>query len=161
MDIHAFASPIGTLTLSARGEQLVGLHLPGSGEPSPTGTVAPTPVLARAAVQLAEYFAGTRTAFDLPLAPEGTDFQRGVWRALCEVPYGETCSYAAIARAIGKPAATRAVGMANNRNPLAIIVPCHRVVGANGALVGFGGGLPAKRFLLGLEQRHQTFALRA
>lgn len=161
MDVHAVSSPIGTLTLAARGDALVQLHLPGSSDPAPTVTGAPSAVLARAASQLAEYFAGTRTSFDLPLAPEGTAFQREVWRALCDVPYGESCSYAAIARAIGKPLATRAVGMANNRNPLAIIVPCHRVVGANGSLVGFGGGLDAKRFLLALEQRHKPFELRA
>ena len=160
MDVHAYASPIGTLTLSARGDHLVGLHLPGSGDPPPTGDAQRSPVLARATAQLDAYFAGTRTAFDLPLAPDGTEFQRAVWKALCDVPYGETCSYGAIAHAIGKPLASRAVGMANNRNPIAIIVPCHRIVGASGALVGFGGGLPAKKFLLGLEQRHQPFALR-
>ena len=154
--VAVHASPIGPLTLSARGDALVGLHLPGSDEPAPTGGDGDASVLAEARRQLDDYFAGVRTAFDLPLAFEGTDFQRAVWPALRAVPYGQTCSYGAIATAVGKPAASRAVGMANHRNPIAIIVPCHRVIGASGALTGFGGGLPAKRYLLGLEQRHSV-----
>jgi len=149
-------SPLRPLTLAGRGDALVGLHLPGSGEPAVRGTADALPVLDEARRQLDAYFAGRRTAFDLPLALEGTAFQRAVWTALCTVPYGQTSSYAAIATAVGNPAATRAVGMANHRNPVAIIVPCHRVIGASGALTGFGGGLPAKRFLLGLEQRHSV-----
>jgi len=160
MNVYAYASPLGVLTLSARDEHLVGLHLPGSSDPAPAGDAQRTGVLARACEQLDGYFAGTRTAFELPLAPEGTPFQQAVWRALCDVPYGETCSYGAIARAVGKPLASRAVGMANNRNPIAIIIPCHRVVGASGTLVGYGGGMPAKKYLLGLEQRHLPFTLR-
>lgn len=111
------------------------------------------PVIAAAARQLDEYFAGTRTVFDLPLDPTGTAFQRAVWAALLAIPYGETRSYLDIARAIGRPTATRAVGAANGRNPLPIIAPCHRVIGSNGALTGFGGGLPTKRLLLALERR--------
>jgi methylated-DNA-[protein]-cysteine S-methyltransferase len=101
--------------------------------------------------QLAEYVAGERRAFDLPLAPRGTDFERRVWEALLAIPYGETRSYLEIAAAIGRPAACRAVGRANGRNPIAVVIPCHRVIGADGSLTGYGGGLPLKRFLLDLE----------
>lgn len=111
------------------------------------------PVIAAAARQLEEYFAGTRRTFDLPLDPVGTAFQRAVWAQLHAIPYGETRSYADIARAIGRPSATRAVGAANGRNPLPIVAPCHRVIGSNGALTGFGGGLPNKILLLDLESR--------
>jgi O-6-methylguanine DNA methyltransferase len=104
------------------------------------------------AAQLREYFAGRRTAFDLPLDLRGTPFQRRVWRALTEIPYGERRSYKEIAAMIGSPKAVRAVGGANNRNPLPIVVPCHRVVGADGSLVGYGGGMPIKVFLLQLEE---------
>ena len=152
LDLFMYRSPIGLLVLSARSDQLVGLHLPESADPAPAGTERKTPILARAAKQLAEYFAGKRKVFDLALAPEGTAFQRRVWDALLEIPYGVTTSYGAIAQRIGRPAASRAVGAANGRNPIAIIVPCHRVIGANGALTGFGGGLPAKTFLLTLER---------
>jgi methylated-DNA-[protein]-cysteine S-methyltransferase len=102
--------------------------------------------------QLDAYFAGRRRDFDVRLAPEGTPFQLRVWAALCEIPYGETISYAELARRIGNPNAVRAVGAANGRNPLPIVVPCHRVVGADGSLVGFGGGLDVKRALLDLER---------
>ncbi len=111
------------------------------------------PVIAATVRQLEEYFAGARTTFDLPLDPVGTDFQQDVWRALLTIPYGETRSYADIARAIGRPSATRAVGAANGRNPLPIVTPCHRVIGSNGRLTGFAGGLPNKQLLLALEQR--------
>lgn len=103
--------------------------------------------------QFDAYFAGERIEFDLPLAPRGTAFQRDVWTALCDIPYGETISYAELARRIGRPRAVRAVGLANGANPLSIILPCHRVIGANGSLTGYGGGLNAKRWLLDLEQR--------
>lgn len=106
---------------------------------------------AEAVLQLTAYFAGDLTEFDLPLRPLGTEFQLSVWQALAAIPYGEIRSYADIAIAIGKPTATRAVGAANGANPLPIIVPCHRVVGANGSLTGFGGGLETKKFLLNLE----------
>jgi methylated-DNA-[protein]-cysteine S-methyltransferase len=101
--------------------------------------------------QLQAYFGGELMEFDVPLAPEGTAFQRTVWKALLEIPYGETCSYSDLARSIGNPAAVRAVGAANGRNPIGIIVPCHRVIGSSGKLVGYGGGLPMKRMLLDLE----------
>lgn len=107
--------------------------------------------LAAAATQLREYFAGRRRSFELPLAPDGTAFQRQVWAALAKIPYGRTCSYAELARAVGRPKAMRAVGAANGRNPLPIVLPCHRVIGADGSLTGFGGGLPTKVALLRLE----------
>jgi methylated-DNA-[protein]-cysteine S-methyltransferase len=103
--------------------------------------------------QLESYFCGNRLSFDLPLDPVGSEFQIKVWRALCRIPYGETRSYGQIARAIGQPGAARAVGLANNHNPLPIVVPCHRVIGADGSLTGYGGGLPRKRKLLDLEAR--------
>jgi methylated-DNA-[protein]-cysteine S-methyltransferase len=109
--------------------------------------------------QLDDYFAGTLQTFDVTLAPNGTDFQRVVWRELSTIGYGETTSYGHIARRVADVSASRAVGAANGQNPISIIVPCHRVIGANGSLTGYGGGLPRKRFLLDLEQRHRTFAL--
>lgn len=112
-----------------------------------------TPLLKRAGTQLLEYLAGERKEFDLPLAFEGTEFQQAVWKALLTIPYGQTRSYGQIAASIGNPRACRAVGMANNRNPIAIFVPCHRVIGANGKLVGYGSGLDIKEKLLNLEKR--------
>ena len=111
-------------------------------------------VLEKAERQLDEYFAGERKVFNLPLAPKGTEFQKKVWAALCDIPYGETRSYGEIAAAVGNPKASRAVGMANHRNPISIIVPCHRVIGADGRLVGFGGGLWIKEKLLKLEKEN-------
>ena len=110
-----------------------------------------TALIKEANRQLSEYLKGERQMFYLPLNPRGTDFQKRVWRALCDIPYGETRSYKQIAEAIGNPKAVRAVGMANNRNPITIVVPCHRVIGADGKLVGYGGGLEMKEFLLRLE----------
>jgi len=139
-------SPIGRLKLEADGRALTALHLrPAAGEGVEDAHAGPLPAAVR---QLAEYFAGTRRAFDLPLAPRGTPFQESVWRALMEIPFGATASYGEIARRVAKPGAARAVGLANNRNPIAIIVPCHRVIGADGSLTGYGGGLPMKRWLL-------------
>lgn len=112
-----------------------------------------TELILQCKMQLDEYFSGERTAFDLPLAPKGTDFQKKVWNALREIPYGETRTYGEIAAAIGNPKAARAVGMANNRNPIGIIIPCHRVVGVNGKLVGYAGGVEKKEWLLTLEQK--------
>lgn len=114
-----------------------------------------TPLIAQCRQQLEEYFAGKRKSFDLPLCPKGTEFQKKVWTALCEIPYGETRTYGEIAAAVGNPKAARAVGMANNRNPISVLVPCHRVIGSGGKLVGYGGGLDKKRFLLDLEQKYR------
>lgn len=110
-----------------------------------------TPLLCEAKLQLEEYFGGSRRAFELPLAPKGTPFQLRCWDALLKIPYGRTATYADIARAAGSPKGFRAAGLANNRNPIAIIIPCHRVIGSNGKLVGFGGGLEVKAFLLRFE----------
>ena len=111
-----------------------------------------TPLIQEAYRQLTEYLIGVRKCFDLPLNPRGTEFQQQVWKALCDIPYGGTRSYMQIAEAIGNPKAVRAVGMANNRNPLLIVIPCHRVIGANGKLVGYGAGIEKKEFLLKLEK---------
>jgi methylated-DNA-[protein]-cysteine S-methyltransferase len=108
--------------------------------------------------QLREYFAGRRAEFDLPLAPEGTEFQRTVWRNLQDIPYGETISYGELAKRVGNPKASRAVGAANGQNPIPIVIPCHRVIGANGKLTGFGGGLPTKEALLALETKQLRLA---
>lgn len=118
----------------------------------PARSMESSPLLRLACGQLHEYFAGRRREFDLPLAPRGTEFQRLVWKALRAIPYGETRSYGQIAWAIGRPRACRAVGLANNRNPIAIIVPCHRVIGSNGSLTGYAAGLPVKAALLALEK---------
>jgi len=119
-------------------------------------------VLDMTRTQLEEYFSGKRQQFDLPLAPQGTPFQQEVWHTLATIPYGETISYAQLAQRVGKPTAMRAVGAANGRNPLPIVLPCHRVIGADGSLTGFGGGLPTKQFLLelegALEPMHDLFA---
>lgn len=119
-------------------------------------TLRETPLLRRAAAQLLEYCRGERTAFDLPMVLEGTPFQRLVWETLAKtVPYGQTVSYGELAKRCGRPAAARAVGMANHRNPLPILIPCHRVIGANGSLVGYGGGLDLKQRLLAMETSRQ------
>ncbi len=140
-------SPIGPLTLRSSSEAITALLFGARGGTSPL----PCPVLSRAARELAEYFAGKRRQFTVPLSPAGTDFQRRVWAALEAIPYGETTTYGALAAQVGNPRACRAVGMANNRNPIPIFIPCHRVVGADGSLTGYAGGLDAKRLLLKLE----------
>jgi methylated-DNA-[protein]-cysteine S-methyltransferase len=128
---------------------------PPAGGP-PGGPSPQNPLLDEALSQLRAYFAGRLREFQLPLSLAGTDFQVQVWRQLQTIPYGETCSYSAIAQAIGRPLAVRAVGTANGANPIPIVVPCHRVIGANGKLVGYGGGLPLKKRLLELERTDQT-----
>ena len=143
-------TPIGTLRLLSNGTQLVRIEFEDQYTADHALAVQDT-VLARCAGQLQGYFAGQRRCFDLPLAAQGTPFQHTVWQALADIPYGEVRSYGDIALTIGKPTAVRAVGSANGRNPLPIVVPCHRVIGSNGALTGFAGGLPAKKLLLQLE----------
>jgi methylated-DNA-[protein]-cysteine S-methyltransferase len=125
----------------------------GAEQPPAGFAAAETPLIKKAAAQLAEYFDGRRNQFDLPLALRGTEFQVAVWKALQTIPYGATCCYADIAAKIGRPKAVRAVGMANNRNPIVIMVPCHRVIGKDGGLTGYGGGLPLKQLLLDLEKQ--------
>jgi methylated-DNA-[protein]-cysteine S-methyltransferase len=147
-------SPLGPLRLIADGDALTGVYLPDQPAPAPRDApAAPSPVLALAAAQLAEYFAGARRDFDVPLAPRGTGFQQRVWRELTKIPYGETRSYGALARVLGTPSASRAVGAANGKNPISILVPCHRVIAGTGALTGYAGGLAAKRWLLEHEAR--------
>jgi methylated-DNA-[protein]-cysteine S-methyltransferase len=149
-------SPIGSLLLVSDGAGLVEVGLPhgGAAPPPPSDGERSTSRLHVAARQFDEYFAGKRLQFDLPLHPSGTPFQLEVWGALLAIPYGETVSYADIARRIRRPRAVRAVGAANGANPLSIIVPCHRVIGSHGDLTGYGGGLPAKRWLLAHERKY-------
>lgn len=144
-------SPVGNLTLIANDTALVEVRF--STRPDETPVPEKTnAVLELAARELDEYFRGERREFTTPLAPEGTDFQRAAWKALTTIPYGETRSYGEQAARIGRPKAVRAIGAANGRNPLPIFLPCHRVIGANGSLTGFGGGLDKKEWLLRLEQ---------
>lgn len=151
---HEIDSPIGRLLLAGDGDSLIQVGFQSGPRPlqPPGGWIADAVPFRAAIAQLEEYFAGRRQEFDLPLAPEGTEFQRRVWNALREIPYGMTLSYGELARRIGQPGASRAVGLANGANPLPIVVPCHRVIGADGSLTGFGGGLPIKRQLLALER---------
>ncbi len=150
-------SPVGPLTIVAEGGKIAGLymdaqrHAPSQDAFGSPADPADEP-FAAAAAQLTAYFAGQLTEFDLPLSPAGTDFQRKVWAGLQAIPYGQTVSYGELARRLGRPAASRAVGLANGRNPIAIVVPCHRVIGADGSMTGYGGGLDRKRFLLALER---------
>ena len=150
-------SPIGRLTLVESDGELVGLYM--ESYPAPPAERRTSPLLDRAQAQLREYFAGGRDRFDLPLRPEGTEFQRAVWTELTRIPFGVTCSYAEIARRIGRPKAVRAVGAANGANPIAVVIPCHRVIGADGSLTGFGGGLPRKKWLLAHESAEPSLPL--
>ncbi|OKI00878.1 cysteine methyltransferase [Streptomyces sp. CB02923] len=150
-------SPYGPLTLVAEGDVLAGLYMTDQRHRPPQESFGPpedpeTPPFAAAVRQLHAYFDGTLTVFDLPLAPRGTPFQHRVWDALCEIPYGGTLSYGQLAERLGKPSAARAVGLANGKNPIGIIIPCHRVIGASGSLTGYGGGLDRKRRLLDFER---------
>jgi len=151
---HRMDSPVGALLLAGDGVRLTLVHFESGRHPRAIEPewIADAKPFAAAVAQLEEYFAGKRRTFDLPLAPRGTAFQRSVWKALTKIPYGETASYGEIARRIGQPTASRAVGLANGANPLPIIVPCHRVIGADGSLTGFGGGPDVKRKLLALER---------
>ncbi|NLT14470.1 MAG: methylated-DNA--[protein]-cysteine S-methyltransferase [Clostridiales bacterium] len=146
---YTYDSPVGMLYLAEENGVLTDLRF----RPIPIAEERETPLLSRAAEQLDEYFDGRRHEFDLPLYPRGTPFQTSVWSALQDIPYGETRSYKNIASALGKPTACRAVGSANNKNPISIIIPCHRVIGSGGALTGYGGGLDVKQALLELEKR--------
>lgn len=150
-----FGTPIQPILLTSNGAGLTGLHMTERTHGPEIGTdweenesIAPFPETKQ---QLAAYFNGTLTEFDLPLVPQGTEFQKKVWDELIKIPYGKTISYGQLAGRIGIPTASRAVGMANGRNPIGLIVPCHRVIGANGKLVGYGGGLPRKEALLSFE----------
>lgn len=146
-----YQTPLGKIVLTENGSAVTRLIF---SEVLPEGVnCTETPLLKKVVLELQEYFAGTRKRFDLPLSPQGTDFQQKVWKALQDIPYGAVVSYKDIALAIGNEKACRAVGGANNKNPIAIIIPCHRVIGADGSLVGYGGGLEIKRRLLALEKQ--------
>lgn len=149
-------SPVGTLTLVASEAALVAVlweaYDPSGVRLGETVEASDHPILDQAEAELTDYFAGRREVFTVPLEFRGTDFQKRVWAELLAIPFGQTRSYAQVARALGQPTATRAVGAANGRNPIPIIAPCHRVIGSNGSLTGFGGGLPAKATLLALER---------
>jgi len=144
-------TPIGSILIAGDGNAIIETYFAGA-KPKPDW-IRDDDALRDAADQLRAYFAGERQSFDLPLAPRGTGFQLSVWDALQRIPYGQTTTYSTIAERIGRPAAIRAVGAANGANPIPIIIPCHRVIGANGSLTGFGGGLDVKRQLLALEAR--------
>jgi len=166
--MHSFRYPtqIGLVELAEDGGALVRVRFATETEPDTTHSAlaetphfTETPLLREAARQLALYFDGTLREFTVPLAPAGTPFQLSVWKALCSIPYGATASYADIARAIGKAKAVRAVGGANNKNPLPIFIPCHRVIGADGSLTGYAGGLDIKQKLLDIESSSHVHLL--
>lgn len=147
-----YKSPVGMLCIEEENNAIVSLYLDRNED---TSNDKETTILKRAISQLEQYFKGKRVEFDLPIMLNGTVFQRKVWTALRTIPYGETCSYKEIAIKIDNPKASRAVGGANNKNPIMIIVPCHRVIGANGSMVGFGAGIEVKEYLLNLERKYK------
>ncbi len=151
MNYQYLDSPLGRLRLVSDGKHLVSIEFDGGHTCTATDCELSDQLLQDCASQLQEYFAGTRHSFDLPLAPGGTQFQQSVWQQLTQIPHGQTCSYKDIATGIGKPKAVRAVGAANGRNPIPIVVPCHRVIGSDGSLTGFAGGIGMKKQLLELE----------
>ena len=151
-------TPIGAVLIAGDAAAVRHVRFEYESQPDPVWYEARAGPVREAARQLEAYFRRERTSFDVPLAPQGTSFQRRVWRELQKVPYGKTISYGEIARRIGQPTASRAVGAANGANPIPIIIPCHRAIGADGSLTGFGGGLPAKRALLALESRQAQLA---
>jgi methylated-DNA-[protein]-cysteine S-methyltransferase len=148
-------SPVGMWLIGEEGNSICQVDFVGDIEP-PIGKPS-SPLLEQAVEQLGDYFQGQRKTFSLPYHVKGTPFQEAVWRALCEIPYGKTCSYQDIAKKVGRPKAMRAVGGANHRNPISILIPCHRVIGQDGGLVGYGGGLEAKKFLLDLEGKFSDY----
>jgi methylated-DNA-[protein]-cysteine S-methyltransferase len=152
-------SPIGTLLIACDEEAIRRIEFPRNGKPAqpePGWQQSNGGLLREAAQQLSEYFSGCRTAFTVPLGPEGTEFQTTVWGHLRNIPYGQTISYGELAKRVGNPKASRAVGAANGCNPIPIMIPCHRVIGSDGTLTGFGGGLPTKKALLTLEAGHSS-----
>ena len=151
MNYQYLESPVGRLRLVSDGNHITAIEWENLQTGVPTGQEQSDPALNTCISQLEEYFSGERRHFELPLAPQGTEFQRSVWQALAQIPYGELRSYRDIAESLHNPKAVRAVGAANGRNPLPIVVPCHRVVGSDGSLTGFAGGLEAKKVLLRLE----------
>lgn len=147
----SYQTSIGEVWIVENGTAITNLYFPGE-KPSQDAQVEETALLKKAEEQLQDYLTGKRKSFELPFAPQGTEFQQKVWQALQEIPYGETRSYGEVAKTIGNSKAYRAVGMSNNKNPIPIFIPCHRVIGANGKLVGYAGGLDSKEYLLKLEK---------
>jgi len=147
---YSYETVFGEVIIESDGNSITGLKL--SKHTEPTGKKSADRLTDMAAKQLDEYLAGNRTEFDVPLDPHGTDFRRSVWQALCDIPYGQTRSYKQIAQSINNPNACRAVGLANNKNPIWIMIPCHRVIGTDGTLIGYGGGLAMKQKLLDFEK---------
>jgi len=154
MNLYYYATELGRIGIAERDGRITALYFEGESVPA-EAEICETAVLREAAAQLKAYLAGERQSFSLPLEPVGTPFMQSVWRALCDIPYGTTASYKDIAAAVGNPKASRAVGMANNKNPLPVFIPCHRVIGASGALVGYGGGLDIKNKLLETEKKNR------
>lgn len=152
MSAYFYETHIGAIGIAEKNGKITRLYFQNDHRPPPHTTIKETPLLQEAAQQLQAYLAGKLTGFSLPLQPDGTAFMQQVWMRLCEIPYGETASYKSLAESLGNPNAARAVGMANHRNPIPIFIPCHRVVGANGSLVGYRGGLDLKSRLLKLEK---------
>lgn len=142
---------LGSLLIKANNSAITSIHFLQDNETVPE--LLGNALTNQCVSELSEYFAGKRVRFDVPLAPDGTKFQQSVWNALNDIPYGKTCSYGDVAKKIGNPKAARAIGMANNRNPIPIIIPCHRVLGSNGNLTGYAGGLENKSYLLNLETK--------
>ena len=151
-------SPIGDLLTVADEDAVKEIYFPSKNMQPHTSWREGSPLLTRVARQFKEYFAGKRKQFDLPLAPDGTEFQQAVWQELVRIEYGKTISYSELARRIKRPRAVRAVGAANGANPIPVVIPCHRVIGKNGTLTGFGGGLPVKQQLLELEECRLPFS---
>ena len=149
MYVESFDSPVGAVSVEADEMCVTAVRFMRSKQQNPN------PVTALAVKEMLEYFSGKRKSFTVSIRFDGTEFQNKVWSALCEIPYGETASYSDIARAVGSPRACRAIGSANNKNPVPIIVPCHRVIGKNGALVGYAGGIEIKKKLLQIENRYK------
>ena len=150
--VFFYDSPLGRILIWEEDSSITQLYFAGETDHDADYDFRDTALLNKAVIQLKEYFCRRRKTFDLPLAPKGTAFQQRVWKALLGIPYGQTCSYGQVAQAVGNEKAARAVGMANNKNPIAIVIPCHRVIGAYGKLVGYGGGLDKKAYLLNLEK---------
>jgi len=151
MNIHHYESPAGVLEITTDGQAITGIDFLKANRP--VRKTSTHPIIEETCKQLDEYFAGQRSFFDLPLSPQGTDFQQAVWKELQAIPYGQTVSYSQVAKAIGHPKACRAVGSANGKNPIPILIPCHRVIASDGKLGGYSSGLDIKRQLLELEKK--------
>ena len=152
--VFFYETEIGNIMIAEDGKSITNLYFKEEVDLKGKYVIKETELIKEAFKQLREYFQGNRKFFELPLEPSGTEFQRKCWKALLEIPYGHTRSYGEIAKKIGNPKASRAVGMSNNRNPISIFIPCHRVIGANGKLVGYAGGLNVKEYLLNLEKQN-------